>query len=107
MSINFNGSFWNKWDLHLHSPFTHLACQYNCDINTWAKAVKDSNIKVIGLTNYFIISEQEYIDSAAALGAEVLVIPNVEFRTNDRNADNDYINIHVLFNPKEVSIKKI
>lgn len=107
MSVNFNGSFWNKWDLHLHSPFTHLNCKYNCDIDTWAKAIKDSNIKVIGLTNYFIISEQEYNDSVAALGNEVLVIPNVEFRTNDRNADNDYINIHVLFNPKEVSIKKI
>jgi len=107
MNDNVNGSFWNKWDLHLHSPFTHLACKYNCDINTWAKAIKDSNIKVIGLTNYFIINEQEYNDVVAALGDEVFVIPNIEFRTNDRNADNEYINMHVLFNPKEVSIKKI
>jgi exonuclease SbcC len=107
MSDHFNGSFWNKWDLHLHSPYTHLAGKYNCDMATWAKAIKDNNIKVVGLTNYFIISEQEYNEAVASLGQDVFVIPNVEFRTNDRNADNDYINIHVLFNPKEVSIKKI
>ncbi len=38
---------------------------------------------------------------------DVLVIPNIEFRTNDRNADNDFINIHVLFNPDTTSIKQI
>src|SRR5580692_1992863 len=107
MTVEFNGSNWNKWDLHLHSPFTHLGGKYNCDMATWADAIKSCNIKVVGLTNYFIVGEQEYSEVIASLGEDVLVIPNIEFRTNDRNAENDYINIHVLFNPLSVPVKKI
>jgi DNA repair protein SbcC/Rad50 len=81
MNNVFNGSNWNKWDLHLHTPYTYLNCQYKCDMPTWARAIKAANIKVIGLTNYFIIAEEEYSEAVASLGKDILVIPNVEFRT--------------------------
>ena len=51
------GSFWNKWDLHIHSPYTNMNNRYNCGIDLFCQTVKDKDIKVIGLTNYFIIQE--------------------------------------------------
>lgn len=104
---NKKGSNWNRWDLHIHSPLTNLNCKYNCDIEQFSKTIKEKQISVIGLTNYFIIHEEEYNEVVAKLGKDVLVIPNIEFRTNDRNADNDFINIHVLFNPDTTTIKQI
>jgi len=104
---NKKGSYWNKWDLHIHSPLTNLNSKYNCDIEQFSMAIKEKEISVIGLTNYFIIHEEEYNEVVSKLGKDVLVIPNIEFRTNDRNADNDFINIHVLFNPDTTTIKQI
>ncbi|GAA4318631.1 TrlF family AAA-like ATPase [Compostibacter hankyongensis] len=101
------GSFWGKWDLHLHSPYTNMNCQYNCGVDVFCKAIKDKELKVIGLTNYFIIHENEYNEIITELGNDVYVIPNIEFRTNDTNGSGEYINIHVLFNPETISIKAI
>ena len=96
------GSFWNKWDLHIHSPYTNMNNRYNCGIDLFCQTVKDKDIKVIGLTNYFIIQENEYNEVVAELGNDVYVIPNIEFRTNDTNGSGEYINIHVLFNPDNI-----
>jgi DNA repair protein SbcC/Rad50 len=104
---NKKGSNWNRWDLHIHSPLTNLNRKYNCDIEQFSKTIKEKGISVIGLTNYFIIHEDEYSEVVEKLGKDVLVIPNIEFRTNDKNADNEFINIHVLFNPDTTSIKQI
>lgn len=107
MSTSIKGSAWRKWDLHIHSPRTNLNSRYNCDIDVFCKAIKDAGLAVIGLTNYFCMAEDEYNDVVSELGDGVFVIPNLEFRTNDRNADNDFINVHVLFNPINVSIGAI
>ncbi|WP_236708515.1 TrlF family AAA-like ATPase [Elizabethkingia anophelis] len=101
------GSFWNKWDLHLHSPYTNMNNRYNCDIDLFCKTIREKELKVIGLTNYFIIHEHEYQEIITELGNDVYVIPNIEFRTNDINGSGEYINIHVLFNPETISIKSI
>lgn len=101
------GSFWNKWDLHLHSPYTNMNNRYNCSIDLFCKTIKEKELKVIGLTNYFIIQENEYNEIITELGNDVYVIPNIEFRTNDTNGSGEYINIHVLFNPDNISIKAI
>ena len=101
------GSNWNKWDMHLHSPYSHLANKYNCTIQQFCQSIRANDLKVIGLTNYFIIEEHEYNEIVAELKNEVFVIPNIEFRTNDKNKDNEFINVHVLFNPGEISISQI
>lgn len=101
------GSYWSKWDLHIHSPYTNMNNRYNCAIDLYCDTIKSKGLKVIGLTNYFIIHEKEYNEITKELGHEVYVIPNVEFRTNDTNGNGEYINIHVLFNPDSISIKAI
>ncbi len=93
------GSVWSKWDMHVHSPFSHLNNHYNCTSKELAEKIVEENISVVGLTNYFVVDEQEIVELRDALAGRALVIPNFEFRTNDKNKDNEFINIHVLFNP--------
>ena len=71
-----------------------------------AKILKE-NIKVVGVTNYFIVEEKEILELKAELGSDVLLVPNFEFRINEKNKDNEYINIHVLFNPDTTNINSI
>ena len=92
--------------MHIHSPFTNLNKNYNCDVKTYCDKIVEENIKVIGLTNYFHITQQEYDEIYNYLRSKCFVIPNFEFRTNDKNKDNEYINYHILFNP-EINLSSI
>lgn len=100
------GSIWNKWDLHIHTPYSHLNSKYNCSIQDVAKKIISENIKAVGVTNYFLVEENEFNELKAEL-KDCLVIPNFEFRINDKNKDGEFINIHVLFNPDTTTIAKI
>lgn len=101
MTIN-RGSEWRKWDLHIHSPKTHSTSNRYKDlsIEDFCKEVIDKNIDVIGLTNYFYITEAEYNEVVKGLDDKCYVIPNFEFRASDKNTKGDHINFHILFNPK-------
>lgn len=107
MSIN-RGSEWRKWDLHIHSPLTHsTANKYKeLDISEFCNKVVNKNISVIGLTNYFYITEDEYNRITNEFNGRCTVIPNIEFRVADKSKKSDYINLHILFNPK-LEIKNI
>lgn len=101
MTIN-RGSEWRKWDLHIHSPKTHSTSnRYNdLSIADFCKEIITKNIDVIGLTNYFFITEEEYNEIVKELDDKCYVIPNFEFRASDKNTKGDHINFHILFNPK-------
>ncbi len=99
------GSLWNKWDLHIHSPLTFLENQYANDWDNWLKKLKEKEIKVIGLTNYFRFNyfgdenEIDYVrDKLSDSG--IIVFPNLEFRLSQPNKDDEYINIHILFSER-------
>ncbi|MHA6250033.1 TrlF family AAA-like ATPase [Pontibacter sp. CAU 1760] len=96
------GSEWKKWDLHIHSPLTHgTANKYgDCTVKQFCDNIIENDISVIGLTNYFYIKEDEYNEVRSHLDGKCLVIPNFEFRASDKNKKGDYINFHILFNPK-------
>ncbi|MFQ2484486.1 hypothetical protein ACK314_10265 [Aeromonas caviae] len=54
------GSIWNKWDLHVHSPFTHQANEFgNTSIDEFIDTIVASNLKLTGITNYFFFKENE------------------------------------------------
>ncbi|WP_106916563.1 TrlF family AAA-like ATPase [Chryseobacterium aurantiacum] len=101
MTIN-RGSEWRKWDLHIHSPKTHSTSNRYKDlsIEDFCKEIINKNIDVIGLTNYFYITEAEYNEVVKGLDDKCYVIPNFEFRASDKNTKGDHINFHILFNPK-------
>ena len=101
------GSIWRKWDLHIHTPNSHLNCKYNCAYKEIADKIIQEEIEVVGITNYFIVEENEITELKKHLPSDTLVLANFEFRTNDKNKSGEYINSHVLFNLETVSITQI
>lgn len=101
------GSEWRKWDLQLHTPNSHLNGKYNCTFKEVSDKIKSEQLAVVGVTNYFIVEEAEISELQKELGDAVLLIPNFEFRINDKNKDGEFINIHVLFNPSTVALQKV
>jgi len=114
------GSEWRKWDLHVHSPFSALNNGFGDDFDTYAKQLLtlavDKGIAAIGVTDYFCIDGyvrlRELLDSsdrlealvgpeAAAAARSILLLPNVELRTNiivvDSNGRDHRVGLHVLF----------
>ena len=100
------GSEWRKWDLHIHSPETFLNNQFQDNWEEWFDNIKKSNLKVIGLTNYFRFNNNEIKKAKDELGSDVLILPNLEFRLTQTNNKNNAINIHLLFSDK-TDIEKI
>ena len=63
------GSQFRKWDLHVHSLYSHshLSNQYKMNENNqeecfdkFLEKLKENDINAIGLTNYFNFSEQDF-----------------------------------------------
>ncbi|KUJ72509.1 TrlF family AAA-like ATPase [Thiomicrospira sp. WB1] len=103
------GSEWQKWDLHIHTPFTKLNNQFSNDWEAYVRAIIDQELSVIGATNYFCFSDNEIENTRSKLeggGFEGVVLPNLEFRLNQQNKDDDFINIHLLFS-ESISTDKI
>lgn len=104
------GSVWNKWDLHLHSPFTNLNNNYGkTTLQEYAQAIKAANLSLIGITNYFYFKENELELIRAALkeaDAKTVVLGNIELRINQPNKEGEWINVHIIF-AETISTKTI
>lgn len=98
------GSQWNKWDLHIHSPLTWLANSYTPDdIENYVRTLGAHQLSLIAVTNYFYFqrNELEIIrEEIARQGLAITVLANVEFRLDQQNRDDQFINIHILFSEK-------
>lgn len=119
------GSIWRKWDLHVHTPESGMANEFNCDWDTYVKQLFqraiEEEIAVIGITDYFTIEgykklKHDYLDNYAKLSTlftpsevaqikEIRIFPNIEFRL-EQIVNAGRINYHVLFSD-EVSIRDI
>ncbi len=107
------GSTWRRWDLHIHTPHSHLSNGFGGDFDGYAtqlfrKAI-DKKIQVIGITDYFGIwgykelkdiqtnRLEEFFDAEdAELAANILLLPNIEFRL-DVLVDGNRVNFHIIF----------
>lgn len=96
------GSEWRKWDLHIHSPKTFLANEYSgCSVDDFVNEVVSKDIAAVGLTNYFHFADDELDDIRKKLEAKgVVVFPNLEFRTQPKNKDNEEMHTHIVFSDK-------
>lgn len=111
------GSNWQKWDPHVHTPESHL--NNNSLPKDWDEYVKGlfkvaiaKDIAALGITDYFTIDgykklRQEYLDNPTKMQAlfttdeiekikNILVFPNIEFRLNKFVGESS-INFHVFF----------
>lgn len=98
------GSQWNKWGLHIHSPMTWLANNYTSDdIEGYVRTLGEQQLSLIAVTNYFYFRQNELEIIRAQIfkqGLDITVFGNVEFRIDQQNKNNEWINIHVLFSDK-------
>jgi hypothetical protein len=94
------GSTWQKWDLHIHSPLTHLNNQFSGTIQDYVSAMIKSELSLIGVTNYFYFkqNELEIVRSTVnKMGHNLTVLGNVEFRITQPNNQGEWINMHCIF----------
>lgn len=102
------GSEWRKWDLHVHTPKVFLNNQFGTTSNDdFVNKISESGIVAVGLTNYFRFDDAELGEIKDKLNKKgIVVFPNIEFRTQPPNKENEEMHIHVLFSDS-VSIQKI
>lgn len=95
------GSIWNKWDLHLHSPLTHLNSQFNgLSMSDYVDSLASHELALVGITNYFYFAERELEAVREEVGRKrlnIAVLGNVEFRLTQQNKDGEWINLHAIF----------
>ncbi len=94
--------------MHVHTPQTFLANKYDgCTADEFVAELVAKDIAVVGMTNYFHFAEDELENIGAMLKAKgITVLPNLEFRTQPQNKDNEEMHIHVIFS-EQVSPAKI
>ncbi len=96
------GSEWRKWDLHVHTPKSFLANGYKtCTTDEFVEQIVSKEIAAIGLTNYFRFADEELGEIKDKLNTKgIVVFPNLEFRTQPQNKDNEEMHVHVIFSHK-------
>ncbi|MFA7686016.1 MAG: AAA family ATPase [Candidatus Gracilibacteria bacterium] len=92
------GSEWRKWDLHIHSLYTNLENQYGVStVDDFIKKIKEGDIDVVGLTNYFNFSEKDFTLKESLEKEGIAVFLNLELRLTYQNKEDDCCDIHVVF----------
>ena len=98
------GSEWRRWDLHVHTPDTALNDQFG-DWDEYLAAINaQDDVRVIGVTDYFLISNYSTMrthHAAGELGEIDLLIPNIEFRIAPPTDKATALNIHLLISPDD------
>jgi energy-coupling factor transporter ATP-binding protein EcfA2 len=102
------GSEWRKWDLHIHTPFSHKA-EYPgaTEDEKWENFIKGleelpTDIKVIGINDYLFLDGYkkviEYKNDGRLENID-LILPVVEFRLKEfvGHEQLNKINYHVIF----------
>jgi len=114
------GSEWRRWDLHVHTPFSALNNGFGGDFEKYAKNLfreaVSKKIAAIGVTDYFCIEGykrlralirddgalKDLVGSHAAEHArEILLLPNIEFRSSvvvvHPDGKSGRVNFHAIF----------
>ncbi|GAA7402332.1 AAA family ATPase [Helicobacter pylori] len=102
------GSSWYKWDLHAHTPYTHLNKAYQCSEEDFIQKLCDSKIDCIGLTNYFKFDEEEFGLKEKIEERGIKVFYNLEVRLDYQNKEDQCLDFHIIFSDEVSSdgIKK-
>ncbi len=100
------GSSWHKWDLHVHTPHTHLNKAYKCSEEDFIRKLCASEINCIGLTNYFKFNEKEFALKEKIEKRGIKVFYNLEVRLDYQNKEDDCLDFHIIFSD-EVSKQEI
>jgi hypothetical protein len=101
------GSYWSRWDLHVHTPSSYVQGYGGDDDDTWERFLSDlealpDEITVLGINDYMEVDGYRRVCAARAQGrlANVdLVLPVVEFRLARFAGQEQWqrVNLHVIF----------
>ncbi|MFA5652023.1 MAG: AAA family ATPase [Candidatus Paceibacterota bacterium] len=92
------GSEWRKWDLHLHSFYTSINNNFSSSTEAkYLQKIKDENIEVVGLTNYFNFSADDWGLKQKLEAKGIVVFLNLELRLTYTNKEDDCCDIHLIF----------
>ncbi|RVZ30896.1 TrlF family AAA-like ATPase [Helicobacter pylori] len=94
------GSSWHKWDLHVHTPYTHLNRAYQCPEEEFIQKLYDNEIDCIGLTNYFKFNEKEFELKEKIEKRGIKVFYNLEVRLDYQNKEDQCLDFHIIFSDK-------
>ncbi|GHR77241.1 DNA repair ATPase [Helicobacter pylori] len=97
------GSSWHKWDLHVHTPYTHLNKAYQCSEEDFIQKLCASEINCIGLTNYFKFNEKEFALKEKIEKRGIKVFYNSEVRLDYKNNKNEFLDFHIIFSDEILS----
>ncbi|GAA8728000.1 PHP-associated domain-containing protein [Helicobacter pylori] len=97
------GSSWHKWDLHVHTPYTHLDKAYQCSEEDFIQKLCASEINCIGLTNYFKFNEKEFALKEKIEKRGIKVFYNLEVRLDYKNNKNEFLDFHIIFSDEILS----
>ncbi|GAA7038701.1 hypothetical protein AOH447_13380 [Helicobacter pylori] len=97
------GSSWHKWDLHVHTPHTHLNKAYKCSEEDFIQKLCTSEIDCIGLTNYFKFDEEEFDLKEKIEERGIKVFYNLEVRLDYQNNKDDCLDFHIIFSDEILS----
>ena len=109
-SIYPRGSEWRRWDLHVHTPESHLGSPFgNTSWDEYVTALEVAStaekVAVIGITDYMTIDGYEKLlfekESNGRLASTTLLIPNIEFRMMPQTDDGKALNLHLLVDPSQ------
>lgn len=98
------GSIFRKWDLHIHSLYSHSilnnlyrVSNSNEKKKDYLSLLKENEIEVIGLTNYFNFKPEDFALKSYLENHGITVFLNLELRLENGNAENDTCDIHIIF----------
>ncbi|UOS56872.1 TrlF family AAA-like ATPase [Helicobacter pylori] len=97
------GSSWHKWDLHVHTLYTHLNKAYQCSEEDFIQKLCASEINCIGLTNYFKFNEKEFALKEKIEKRGIKVFYNLEVRLDYKNNKNEFLDFHIIFSDEILS----
>ena len=85
--INYHGSEWNRWDLHVHTASSYDYKYKGDDADDLlCQTLEKNNIKAVAITDHFKIDKVR-IESLRSKTPGIVFFPGVELRT-DKGADN-------------------
>lgn len=111
------GAEWRKWDLHLHAPSKYTCAKNDCYEGASLEEKQENFLKelkcledvsVLGVTDYFSLEGYKYIISKKEELSNIdLILPNIELRITPVTDKSKKINIHMIFNPENLSTEDI
>ncbi|MGM0294014.1 hypothetical protein IGJ19_002349 [Enterococcus sp. DIV1368b] len=98
------GSQFRKWDLHVHSLHTFINNRFGYNkenkldyFQKYFEVLKENNIEVIGLTNYFNFTEDDFELKKFLNSKGIVVFMNLEVRLANLNRKHEVFDYHVIF----------